>query len=82
MSWPDWTEGHLVERALNAVPGYVREEVGRLLPGLGSGGEAAAAGGRDDGWRRERLFSAVADLLDAAASGAGSGVALIIEDVH
>ena len=60
--------GGLLEGALNSAPGYVRGEVGRLLPELGSGG-GPGAGGRDEGWQRERLFSAVGALLDA---GAGS----------
>ena len=67
--------GGLMEAALDAAPGYVREEVGRLVPGLGPAGGPGLAGGRDEGWQRERLFSAVAELLDAVArqSGAGSG---------
>ena len=32
--------GRLLEAALDAAPGYVREEVGRLLPGVGRGGGA------------------------------------------
>src|SRR5262252_10932335 len=47
--------GRLLEGALDRAPGYARGEVERLLPQLG----AAAAGGRGDGWRRERLFSAL-----------------------
>ena len=74
--------GALVEAALDAVPEYVRGEVGRLLPGLGSGGGPGLAGGRDEGWWRGRLFSAVAELLDAVAGGRGCGVGLVIEDVH
>ena len=64
--------GGLMEAALDAAPGYVRAEVGRLLPGLGPGG-GPGPGGRDEGWRRERLFSAVAELLDAVAGGPGAG---------
>jgi len=74
-------EGRLLERALADAPEYVRGEVGRLLPGLGPGG-VPEPGGRDEGWRRERLFSAVAELLGGAARGAGPGVGLVIEDVH
>ena len=59
--------GGVMEAALDAAPGYVREEVGRLVPGLGPGG-GPGPGGRDEGWQRERLFSAVAELLDAGAS--------------
>ena len=67
--------GRLLEEALAAAPAYVREEVGRLLPRLGPG-DGPAAGGRGEGWRRERLFSAVADLLGAVAGrccGRGRG---------
>jgi len=74
--------GGLVEAALGVAPEYVREEVGRLVPGLGSGGMPGQAGGRDEGWHRERLFAAVAELLDAAACSAGCGVGLVAEDVH
>ena len=73
--------GGVMEAALDAAPGYVREEVGRLVPGLGPGG-GPGPGGRDEGWQRERLFSAVAELLDAAAAKSGSGVGLVAEDVH
>jgi predicted ATPase len=73
--------GGLLEAALEAAPQYVRGEVRRLLPGLGTGG-APDPGGRDDGWRQERLFSAVAELLDAVAGSRGSRVGLVIEDVH
>ena len=73
--------GGVMEAALDAAPGYVREEVGRLVPGLGPGG-GPGPGGRDEGWQRERLFSAVAELLDVAAAKSGSGVGLVAEDVH
>ena len=73
--------GGLMEAALNAAPEYVRGEVGRLVPGLGSGG-GPGQGGRDEGWRRERLFAGVAELLDAVAAKSGSGVGLVVEDVH
>ena len=63
--------GGLLAAALDAAPGYVRAEVGRLLPGLGPGGGPGPAGGRDEGWQRERLFAAVAELLDAVAGSAG-----------
>ncbi len=73
--------GGLVEAALDAAPGYVREEVGRLVPGLGPGGGPGPAG-RDQGWRRERLFAGVAELLDAVAGSSGWGVVVVVEDVH
>ena len=70
--------GRLVEAALEAAPGYVHQEVGRLVPQLGPG--EAGQGGRSGGWRRERLFAAVAELLGAVA--ARSAVCLVVEDVH
>jgi DNA-binding CsgD family transcriptional regulator/tetratricopeptide (TPR) repeat protein len=73
--------GGVLEEALAAAPGYVREEVGRLLPRLGPG-EGAGPGGRGEEWWRERLFSAVADLLEAVARRAVAGVGLVVEDVH
>ena len=73
--------GRLLEAALDAAPGYVRGEVGRLMPQLGPGG-GPGAGGRGGGWRRERLFSAVAELLDAVAEESGAGLGLVVEDVH
>ncbi|HEV3293976.1 MAG TPA: AAA family ATPase, partial [Streptosporangiaceae bacterium] len=73
--------GGLLQAALDAAPGYVRREVGRLLPKLSPGG-GPGPGGPDDGWQREQLFSAVAELLDVVANRTGSGVGLVIEDVH
>jgi hypothetical protein len=58
--------GRLLEEALAAAPAYAREEVRRLLPQLGPG-DGTGPSGRGEGWRRERLFSAVADLLGAVA---------------
>ena len=73
--------GGLLVAALDAAPGYVREEVGRLLPGMGQGGGTGPAG-RDGEWSRERLFAGVAELLAAVAGGSPSGVGLVVEDVH
>jgi DNA-binding CsgD family transcriptional regulator len=73
--------GQLLAAALDAAPGYVRGEVGRLLPGIGPD-DAAAGEGQDGGWSRERLFAAVADLLAAVAGRAASGAGLVVEDVH
>jgi DNA-binding CsgD family transcriptional regulator/tetratricopeptide (TPR) repeat protein len=72
--------GGLLAAALDVAPGYVRGEVGRLLPGLGPAGPAAA--GRDGEWSRERLFAGVAEVLAAVARKSGSGVGLVVEDVH
>jgi DNA-binding CsgD family transcriptional regulator len=70
--------GGRLEAALAMAPPYVRVEIERLLPQLGPGG--VDTGGRGEGWRRERLFSAVAELLAAVAGR--SPVGLVIEDVH
>ena len=71
-------DGKVLEAALDLTPPYVRVEAGRLLPRLGSAEEAP--GGLGEGWRRERLFSALAELLEAVARRARLG--LVIEDVH
>jgi hypothetical protein len=70
--------GVLLEAALGMAPPYVRAEIERLLPHLGSGG--TDTGARGERWRRERLLSAVAELLGAVARQSGLG--LVIEDVH
>jgi DNA-binding CsgD family transcriptional regulator len=74
--------GALLEAGLAAAPGYVRGEVGRLVPGLGPGGGPGLAGGRDEGWQRQRLFAAVAELLAAVGDATGGRVGLVAEDVH
>jgi DNA-binding CsgD family transcriptional regulator len=73
--------GGLLAAALDATPAYVRDEVGRLLPGLGPGGAAGPAG-RDGEWSRARLFAGVAELLIAVAESPRAGVGLVVEDVH
>jgi hypothetical protein len=73
--------GGLLEAALDAAPGYVREEVGRLLPGVGRAG-GTALDGRDGEWSQERLFAGVADVLGAVAGRSGAGAGLVVEDVH
>ena len=70
--------GRLLEAAMDTVPPYVRVEVGRLLPQLGTG--ELGLGSRGEGWQQERLFSAVAELLGAVAGRSGLGV--VVEDVH
>jgi len=72
--------GGLLAAALDAAPEYVRDEVGRILPGLGPG--RPASDGRDGEWSRERLFAGVGEVLAAVARKAGSGVGLVVEDVH
>ena len=85
--------GDLLNAALDTTPEYVRGEVGRLLPRLGSGA-GSEQGGWEQGWQRGRLFLAVAELLDAAArrsgagvgsggrAGVGAGAVVLVEDVH
>ena len=62
-------------------PGYVREEMGRLLPGMDPDG-GTDPGGRDGEWSRPRLFAGVAELLAVVAGRSPSGVGLVVEDVH
>ncbi len=71
--------GRLLVSALAAAPGYVREEVARLLPWLGAG---TAADSRDGEWSRERLFAGVAEVLAAVARTPRAGVGLLVEDVQ
>ena len=73
--------GGLLEAALDAAPGYAREEMRRLLPGLGPAGWTAADG-RDGDWSRERLFAGVAEVLAAAAGRSAGGVGIVVEDVQ
>jgi DNA-binding CsgD family transcriptional regulator len=70
--------GAAFEAALDAAPAYVRPEVARLLPRLATAEPVAT--GSAEGWRHERLFAGVAELLDGVARR--SAVALLIEDVH
>src|SRR5207248_1033651 len=51
-------QGRVLDAALDMTPPFVREEVARLLPQLGSDGEAP--GGRAEGWWQERLFTSIA----------------------
>ena len=73
--------GRLLEVALGAAPGFVRAEVGRLVPQLGPGG-GPGADEQGEAWQRERLFAAVAQLLDAVAAESAAGVGLVVEDAH
>ena len=73
--------GGLLAAALDAAPGYVREEVGRLLPAMDPGGGTGPAG-QDGEWSQERLFAGAAEVLAAVAGRAGPGVGLVVEDVH
>ncbi len=71
-------QGQILRAALGTTPPYVRVEVARLLPQLGSAGPEP--GERAEEWRQERLFTAIAELLEAAA--ARTGLCLVVEDVH
>jgi DNA-binding CsgD family transcriptional regulator len=73
--------GRLMEAALEAAPGFVRAEAGRLVPALGPGG-GPGPDERGGGWRRERLFAGVAQLLHAVAARSAAGAGLVVEDVH
>ena len=70
-------DGRLLDGALGRVPRYVRTEIARLLPQLEAGDPGR---GRVEGWQRERLFLAVAELLGAVAQE--SGLVVVVEDVH
>jgi DNA-binding CsgD family transcriptional regulator len=76
-----WQGGRLLTAALEAAPGYVRDELGRLLPGLGPA-SGAVPDGADGEWSRERLFTGVAELLAGVADRSASGAGLVLEDVH
>jgi hypothetical protein len=68
--------GRLLEAALEVAPPYVRVEVARLLPQAGDARTTPDGGGA----LRDRLFTAVAELLRAVARG--FPVYLVVEDVH
>jgi DNA-binding CsgD family transcriptional regulator len=70
--------GAQLEAGLAMAPPYVRAEIARLLPRFGAG--VPGPGGRGEGWQREQLFSALAELLGAVAQR--SGLAVVVEDVH
>ena len=75
-------DGRVLAAALDAAPGFARAEVGRLLPQLAAGAGEPGAAERGEGWRRERLFAGVAELLAAVGRGSRSGLGLVVEDVH
>jgi DNA-binding CsgD family transcriptional regulator len=74
--------GGLMEAALEATPGFVRPEIERLMPQLAASHGGAGGAERGEGWRRERLFAGVAELLAEAARRSPSGLGLLIEDVQ
>ncbi|HEY8112300.1 MAG TPA: AAA family ATPase [Actinomycetes bacterium] len=71
-------DGEPFGSALEAAPAYVRPEVARLVPRLATSEPSEAE--PVDGWRYERLFAAVAELL--AWMARRSPVAVLVEDVH
>jgi DNA-binding CsgD family transcriptional regulator/tetratricopeptide (TPR) repeat protein len=73
-------KGRLLNTLLSDSPAFVRSEVVRLMPELDESGEQTRSPEPDDGWRRQRLFDALRQLLSAAAKS--RPVALVIEDVH
>lgn len=71
----DTDGGAWLGTALEACAPYVARSLARLLPELD-----AESPGPDDGWSRQRLLSAVRDVLRALASIRPAGV--LVEDVH
>ena len=74
-------DGRLLAAALDTAPGYARQEVARLVPGLDPAG-GTGPGGRDGAWSRERLFAGAAEALAAMAGESPAGLGLVVEDVH
>ncbi len=70
--------GEVLDAALAVSPRYVRGEVERLLPQLGSG--VAEPSWRVESGQRDRLFAAISELLAAAARR--RRLVLVVEDVH
>jgi predicted ATPase len=58
--------GTLFEAALEVAPAYVLPEVARMLPRLATAEPATAP---VEGWRHERLFAALAELLGGVGWG-------------
>jgi DNA-binding CsgD family transcriptional regulator len=75
----DVDSGQLLKDTLAECPGFVRDEVSRLLPGLEAAAEPPSAVS-DDGWRRRQLLDALRHLIRAAAQLRRT--AIVIEDVH
>jgi len=71
-------DSRLLDGVLAVVPPYVHAEVGRLVPRLGKPAQVHDASGAE--WRRERLFTAVGELLEEIARRVA--VTLLVEDVH
>ncbi|TCC65678.1 hypothetical protein E0H73_01700 [Kribbella pittospori] len=71
-------DSRLLDEVLAVVPPYVHAEVGRLVPRLVKPAQVHDASGAE--WRRERLFTAVGELLEEIARRVA--VTLLVEDVH
>jgi DNA-binding CsgD family transcriptional regulator len=70
--------GEPFEAALTAAPPYVRAELARVVPKLADAQPEAVESAK--GWRHERLFAGLTELLDGVARRFPLG--LLIEDVH
>lgn len=73
-------DGQLLKDALADCPAFVVGEIHRFAPSLSSEREDVVSDEPDDGWRKQRLFDVLAQLLEAAA--ALRSVAMLIDDVH
>jgi predicted ATPase len=69
----------LVGSVLAELPPYVRRETGRLVPELAPD-DSAGPLGPGEGWERERLFTALRELLNAVSRRRPA--VLVVEDVH
>jgi DNA-binding CsgD family transcriptional regulator len=71
--------GRLFSESIARTAGYVAPEIAGLLPEL----EPSSDGDGQrpvEGWRRERRFAAVRELLTVA--GSETSIALVVEDLH
>ena len=72
--------GQLDPAELQAVAGPARQELGRLLPDLPWGGEAAAGAARCRRGRQGRLFELLLGVVERLAAGAP--LLWVLEDLH
>ena len=73
-------DGRLLKSVLAACPGYVRRQLGRLVPEVEDSDAEAPSPDEGGSWRRQRLFGAVRAVL--VALGQATPSAVIVEDVH
>jgi DNA-binding CsgD family transcriptional regulator len=71
-------DSSLLDAVMAGVPPYVVAEVGRLVPRLGKPGQVDDVSEAE--WRRERLFTAVGELLEEMARR--GPLTLVVEDVQ